>query len=55
VEPSCYHPLADGILLLLEKEDIRKELGKRARRRAEEKYNWSYAANNIMEAYRLIT
>jgi glycosyltransferase involved in cell wall biosynthesis len=54
VEPSSYHCLADGIILLLEKKDVRENLGKRARRRAEESYNWAYTANNILEAYHSI-
>lgn len=55
VKPSSYHFLADGIQVLLEKENIRNDLGKRARRRAEENYNWAYTANNILEAYHSIT
>lgn len=53
-EPSKQHALADGILLLLNRKDLRDILGKRARRRAEEKYNWLYTAESLLCAYNKI-
>ncbi|MFA5146525.1 MAG: glycosyltransferase family 4 protein [Candidatus Omnitrophota bacterium] len=43
--------LAGGILKLLGDERLRTELGARARKRAEEYYNWGRAAETLLEAY----
>ena len=51
VEPNSAKSLAEGILFLLENEDLRKKMGERARRRAERKYNWSYTADSLLSAY----
>lgn len=43
--------LAKGILKLLKNEKLRKECEKKARKRAEEEYNWEVTANNLLKAY----
>jgi glycosyltransferase involved in cell wall biosynthesis/MoaA/NifB/PqqE/SkfB family radical SAM enzyme len=45
--------LAAGIRRLLDDPALRVELGLRARRRAEEKYNWGVTAESLLRAYRL--
>ncbi|MCD6229142.1 MAG: glycosyltransferase family 4 protein [Candidatus Omnitrophica bacterium] len=54
VKPGDHRVLAEAIIFLLENGEIRKELGKRARKRAEQKYNWSYTAKSILSAYEKI-
>jgi len=51
VEPGNTEALADGIQQLLTDPNLRRELGARARRRAEEKYNWGVTAENLLAAY----
>lgn len=45
--------LAEGILNLLKNKELRIQMGLRARRLAEEKYNWALTAKNISKAYEL--
>ncbi|HNW38906.1 MAG TPA: glycosyltransferase family 4 protein [Candidatus Omnitrophota bacterium] len=52
--PGDHHDLARGIFVLLEDSQLRKDLGLAARRRAENKYNWSYTAENLLRAYNTI-
>lgn len=52
--PGDYHKLAKGIITLLDDNELRKNLGLVARKRAEHKYNWSYTANNLIQAYNKI-
>lgn len=47
--------LAEGIQRLLSDKKLRDELGKKARKRAEEKYNWRTPTKNLLKAYRLAT
>ncbi|HAJ56498.1 MAG TPA: hypothetical protein DCL35_01875 [Candidatus Omnitrophica bacterium] len=44
--------LAEGIITLLEDEDMRRGAGEVARKRAEGKYTWSKTADNLLCAYR---
>ncbi|MDP2924043.1 MAG: glycosyltransferase family 4 protein [Candidatus Omnitrophota bacterium] len=46
--------LSEGIIRLLEDEKLRKNLGDKARKRAEEKYNWKISAKNLLNAYHLV-
>jgi glycosyltransferase involved in cell wall biosynthesis/MoaA/NifB/PqqE/SkfB family radical SAM enzyme len=43
--------LADGVCRLLDDPALRVELGLRARRRAEDEYNWGVTAENLLRAY----
>ncbi len=49
--PGEVDSLADGIKMLLEDKELRVRLGEFARIRAENKYNWSVTAENILKAY----
>ena len=51
VEPGSYKSLANGILFLLKNRKLRERLGRYARMRAEEKYNWATTAKNMEKAY----
>lgn len=53
VEPGNYKELADQIIRLLSDENLRKELSKKARQRAEQQYNWSNTVEKIERAYNL--
>ena len=50
-EPDNATSLAEGILRLLDSKELRAQLGKFARARAEEKYNWPRTAANLLSAY----
>jgi len=50
-KPGDVKSLAAGINKLLDDPDLRCELGLKARRRAEEKYNWGVTAENLLRAY----
>ena len=50
-EPGNVKSLAAGIKKLLDDPELRAELGRKARRRAEEKYNWGVTAENCLRAY----
>lgn len=54
VEPGSASSLADGIVMLINNNDLREDLGRFARIRAEEKYNWSNTTDNLLMAYRKI-
>ncbi len=45
------HALAEGIIKLLESKRLRAKLGRKARKRSEEEYNWKVTASNIFQAY----
>ncbi len=49
--PGNSEDLALGIIKLLEDEPLRKRLSQKARKRAEEIYNWNNTSQNILEAY----
>lgn len=50
-EPGNIDSLASGILRVVEDTNLRDNLGKSARRRAEEEYNWTVTAGNLLNAY----
>ncbi len=52
-KPGDVGSLANGIDTLLNNPELREELGKKVRKRAEEKYNWGVTASNILQAYDL--
>ncbi|MBC8247852.1 MAG: glycosyltransferase [Deltaproteobacteria bacterium] len=49
-QPSSF---SKAVCYLLDHPDKRKELGQKARRRAEQVINWSKSAENLMGAYRM--
>ena len=49
--PGDAQSLAAGIINVLEDKELRERLEKLARQRAEEEYNWSVTAENILHAY----
>ena len=49
--PGEPQELSDGILKFLSEPPLGKRLAKKARNRAEEIYNWTNTANNILKAY----
>ena len=51
VGPSSYRALADGVIYLLKDSQLRKEMGRRARQRAETRYNWKDIAGNLIKVY----
>jgi glycosyltransferase involved in cell wall biosynthesis len=51
VPSGDYHALAGGILYLLGHKDLSWKMGLAARKRAENKFNWSFAARNLLAAY----
>ena len=52
-KPGDAYSLSRGIIKLLSDEQLRKELGSNARKRAEDKYNWTATAENLLSAYKL--
>ncbi|HIE44574.1 MAG TPA: glycosyltransferase WbuB [Candidatus Omnitrophica bacterium] len=53
VKPGDANELAKGITELLREEELRKELGMKARKRAEELFNWVKTTDNLLSAYHL--
>jgi glycosyltransferase involved in cell wall biosynthesis len=53
VEPGNYRALAEAIISLLKDPQLRQEMGYRARRRAESRYNWRCITENLLEAYEI--
>ena len=51
VKPGDVGLLVDGMEKFLDDPQLTREMGRRARKRAEEKYNWSVTASNILRAY----
>jgi len=51
VSPGNVHSLSDGIIKVLQDDNLRKNLERLARQRAEKKYNWTVTAENILNAY----
>jgi glycosyltransferase involved in cell wall biosynthesis/MoaA/NifB/PqqE/SkfB family radical SAM enzyme len=51
VEPGNARQLADGVERVLASPELRREMGVKARRRAELKYNWGVTAENLLLAY----
>jgi glycosyltransferase involved in cell wall biosynthesis len=55
-EPGCSEDLAEKIINILNNEDLRKELGVKARKRVLENFSWNKAAKKYFDLYRsLIT
>lgn len=54
VEPGRPEALAEKITLLISRHDLRKELALKARRRAEDIYNWRISSGMLLEAYESI-
>ena len=54
VGPGNYKEMAQGLLTVLNDDLLRKEMGRRARKRAEVKYNWVHTADNLLKAYNYI-
>ena len=50
-EPDDHHSLAQGILKLLQDDVLRDKLGRCARKRLENKYNWRNTASSLLSAY----
>lgn len=53
VKPSDVGALVEGMEKFLDDPELIREMGRRARRRAEEKYNWPVTASNILRAYQV--
>jgi glycosyltransferase involved in cell wall biosynthesis len=51
VEPGSADALAEGVLRFLENPDLAREMGRRARKRAEEEFSWEVTARNLELAY----
>ncbi len=51
-EPGNIDSLANGILRVIEDSSLKDNLGKLARKKAEEKYNWTVTAGNLLNAYK---
>ncbi len=54
VEPGNPKKLSDAIITLLDDENLRKKLGKKGRKRVEEKYSWDIVGKNIINVYKEI-
>ena len=54
-KPGDIDSLATGIISLIKNTDLRNQLGRLARKRAEEKYNWTVTASNILTAYEKVS
>jgi len=54
VEPGNAKQLAQGVEKLLVAPELRRELGLKARIRAEQEYNWGVTAENLLVAYDMI-
>ncbi len=54
VEPGNHIILAGGINELLSSSELRAKMGTLTRRRALERYNWSWSAENIINMYRKV-
>lgn len=53
-EQNNCHSLAEGILTLLKDKDLRDSLGRFAREKAENEYNWPKTASSLLKAYKKI-
>jgi len=54
VKPGNEEALAQGILRFLRNDEFRRENEIKARKRAEDEYNWKVTANNLLKAYEMI-
>lgn len=53
VEPGKSGLLAEKIKLLLSDKSLREHLGKKARKKAEDMYNWGKSSESLLKAYKL--
>jgi glycosyltransferase involved in cell wall biosynthesis len=51
VEPGKHLPLAEKIAVLLKNAPLRESMGKKARKRAEDTYNWRSSSRTLLNAY----
>jgi glycosyltransferase involved in cell wall biosynthesis len=51
VEPGDFQALSEGIIKLLGDQPLRQEMGFRARKRAQARYNWTETARGLIRAY----
>jgi len=51
VPPGEIEALTDAVCEFLDNEELRRRMGRLARRRAEVKYNWGVTAENLLQAY----
>ncbi len=51
VEPDSYHSLAEGIIRLLKDRNLRDNLSRSAREKAENIYNWPTTASSLLKVY----
>ena len=54
VKEGNSYSLAEGVLMLLRDEKLRRLLGNSARTRVEKMYNWNYTADSLLRAYERI-
>jgi glycosyltransferase involved in cell wall biosynthesis len=52
VDPESPSAIAEAIEKLLDDVELREQLGRRARERAEQTYNWRQSAHTLIEAYK---
>lgn len=52
VEAGSAQSLAEGVILLLQNNELRTKISTTARRQAEKMHNWAMTANNILKIYR---
>lgn len=52
IPPGDAWALAEGIIRILGDDNLRANLGRLARERAEKEYNWSVTAKNLLDAYK---
>ncbi len=50
-EPGSIESLAQGICKIIDNEKYKRQIGVKARRRAQERYNWTTTAQQILSAY----
>ena len=54
IEPNNPNKLAEKIVELFEKKELRLKLGKNARKRVEKKFNWKNNVNEMIKIYKNI-
>ncbi|NLB11740.1 glycosyltransferase family 4 protein, partial [bacterium] len=54
IEPGSVSHLVDKICVLLSNSTLRDELGKNARKRVLEEFDWNVNTNKIVDAYKTI-
>jgi glycosyltransferase involved in cell wall biosynthesis len=51
IKPNDVNALTDALLFLLKNEPIRKEMGKRGRKRAQEMFSWEQVVESLQQRY----